>query len=64
MELLTHEWNGDECKHGCLCAHSAHTHNELCPNRVRELQEEYARIKIERDELWARLFIEEVARLL
>mgnify|MGYP000346549679 CR=1 FL=1 len=55
-DILVHEWNGaNECKHGCLCAGTIQTWNQLCPNRVHELQERYARLKIERDNLWLEL---------
>lgn len=60
-DFLLHEWNGDECKHGCLCVHSIHTHNNLCPNRVHELQQRYAKLKIERDEMWLTLLNEQGA---
>lgn len=61
-DFLLHEWTpANECKHGCLCIHTIHNHNNLCPNRVHELQERYAKLKIERDEMWLTLLNEQGA---
>ena len=55
-DFLVHEWSGAyECIHGCLCVHTIQTWNQLCPNRVHKLQEQYAKLKIERDNLWLEL---------
>lgn len=54
-DILVHEWNGDECKHGCLCVHTIDTHNALCPNRVHDLQKQYAKVKSECYQLWLKL---------
>ena len=61
-DILVHEWNGaNECIHGCLCVCTMQTWNQLCPNRVHELQQRYAKLKIERDEMWLTLLNEQGA---
>ena len=61
-DILVHEWNGaNECIHGCLCVRTMQTWNQLCPNRVHELQQRYAKLKIERDEMWLTLLNEQGA---
>ena len=51
-DILVHEWNGaNECIHGCLCVRTMQAWNQLCPNRIHELQQRYAEAMKERDNL-------------
>lgn len=53
-DILVHEWNGaNGCIHGCLCVHTIQTWNQLCPNRVHELQQRL--VKAEADNSLLRL---------